>query len=105
MSIVQVLRRDIYPRLDHRRVFGELEGWEEGGACLVASCPLCKAAGGFRMEPNRAHGFCGTKCGRISWWGYPRRALSLEPLETLRWLAEHQCQYLMARSHFSKMHV
>ncbi|MBI2943413.1 MAG: hypothetical protein HYY25_04360 [Candidatus Wallbacteria bacterium] len=88
MSIVHLLRRDIYHRLDHERVFGRLPGWTQAGSLVLADCPVCKGPGALRLEPNRAHGYCTAACGRISWWGAARRVEGMEAPGALAWLAQ-----------------
>ncbi len=88
MSLIQILRRDIYPRLDHARIFGDLSASTEEGTRIRAACPSCQSGGVFLLDPNRAHGFCLRRCGRISWWGMARRVMELAPEEALAWLAD-----------------
>lgn len=88
MSISHTIRRELLPRLDHRRVFGELVGWSEQLSAFRADCPLCGTPGALEMEPNRAHAHCGGGCGRISWWRFAREARGLDPGAALRWLAD-----------------
>jgi replicative DNA helicase len=87
MSISQTIRRELMPRLDHRRVFGELPGWSEQ-VSVQADCPLCGGLGALEMEANRAHANCSGGCGRLSWWRFARQVRGLDPAAALGWLAE-----------------
>lgn len=71
MNLTDWLENEVYPRLSHQKVFGDLPGLRRVGSGYMALCPLhAEKTASFFMKEGIPAGHC-FGCGQtLSWWKY-----------------------------------
>ncbi|NHM25989.1 hypothetical protein G7K71_02970 [Desulfofundulus sp. TPOSR] len=71
MNLTDWLDTEVYPRLSHEKIFGDLPGFRRVGRGYVALCPVhAESTPSFSMPDGRPFGHC-FGCGQtLSWWKY-----------------------------------
>jgi DNA primase len=71
MNLTDWLDMEVYPRLTHEKIFGDLPGFRRVGRGYVALCPVhAESTPSFSMPDGRPFGHC-FGCGQtLSWWKY-----------------------------------